>query len=59
MVLVNVLLVSDSRIQKANHSILSIMKDQQTNQLVNIFRECFQIELSINIQSETLKLQFQ
>ena len=59
MVFVSVLLVSDSRIQKANHSFLSIMKDQQTNQLANIFRECFQIELSINIQSETLKLQFQ
>ena len=58
-VLVNVLLVWDSRIQKANHSLLLMMKDQQTNPLTNIFREYLQIELSINIQSETLKLQFQ
>ena len=58
-VLVSVLLVWDSRIQKANHSLLLMMKDQQTNPLTNIFREYLQIELSINIQSETLKLQFQ
>ena len=58
-VLVSVLLVRNSRIQKANHSLLSMMKNQQTNPLTNIFREYLQIELSINIQSETLKLQFQ
>ena len=59
MLLVSVLLVWDSRIQKAKHSLLSIMKDQQTNQLANIFRKYLQIELSTNIESETLKLQFQ
>ena len=58
-VLVSVLLVRNSRIQKANHSLLSMMKNQQTDPLTNIFREYLQIELSINIQSETLKLQFQ
>ena len=58
-VLVSVLIVRNSRIQKANHSLLSMMKNQQTNPLTNIFREYLQIELSINIQSETLKLQFQ
>ena len=58
-VLVSVLLVRNSRIQKANHYLLSMMKNQQANPLTNIFREYLQIELSINIQSETLKLQFQ
>ena len=58
-VLVSVLIVRNSRIQKANHSLLSMMKNQQTDPLTNIFREYLQIELSINIQSETLKLQFQ
>ena len=59
MLLVSVLLVWDSRIQKASHSLLSIRKDQQTNQLANNFRKYSQIELSTNIESETLKLQFQ
>ena len=49
LVLVGVLLVWDSRIQKTNRSLLSIMKDQLTNQLVNIFREYLQKELSINV----------
>ena len=49
LVLVGVLLVLDSRIQKTNRSLLSIMKDQLTNQLVNIFREYLQKELSINV----------
>ena len=55
-----VLLVSvsiwDSRIQKTNHSLLSIIKDQLANQLANIFDEYFQIELSIKFHSETSKL---
>ena len=49
LVLVGVLLVWDSRIQKTNRSLLSIMKDQLTNQLANIFREYLQKELSINV----------
>ena len=35
---------------------LSIIKDQLTNQLANIFDEYFQIELSIKFHSETSKL---
>ena len=59
MVLINVLLVWDSRIQKANHSLLSIIKDQLSNYLVNIFREYLQKEFSVTVQSQILKLQFQ
>ena len=44
VVLVNVLLVWDSRIQKTNRSLLSIVEDQLTNQLANIFREYLQTE---------------
>ena len=50
------LLVWDSRIQKTNSSLLSIMKDQQKNQLANIFCEYLQKELSIKVQGEPLKL---
>ena len=49
LVLVGVLLAWDSRIQKTNPSHLSIMKDQLTNQLANIFRKYLQKELSINV----------
>ena len=51
LVLVGLLLVWDSRIRKSNCSLslLSIMKDQLTNQLGNIFREYLQQELSINV----------
>ena len=49
LVLVGVLLVWDSRIQKTNRSLLSIMKDQLTNQLANIFPEYLQKDLSINV----------
>ena len=59
VVLVGLLLVWDSQTQKTNCSFLSIMKDQLTNQLANIFCECLQVELSIKVQGETSKLQFQ
>ena len=44
VVLVDVLLVWDSRIQKTNRSLLSIVEDQLTNQLANIFREYLQTQ---------------
>ena len=59
LVLVGVLLVWDSRIQKTNRSLLSIMKYQLTNQLANIFREYLQKEPSINVYNETSNLQLQ
>ena len=59
MVLVGVLLAWDSQIQKTNRSLLSIMKDQLTNQLANIFREYLEKELYIKVKSETLNLQLQ
>ena len=49
VVLVGVLLVWDSRIQKANNYLLSIRKNQWTNQLANIFHKCFQNELFIKV----------
>ena len=49
MVLVGVLLAWDSQIQKTNRSLLSIMKDQLTNQLANIFREYLEKELYIKV----------
>ena len=54
VVLVGVLLVWDSRIQKANNSLLSIRKNQWTNQLANIFHKCFQMSCSLKF---TAKLQ--
>ena len=48
-VLVGVLLAWDSQIQKTNRSLLSIMKDQLTNQLANIFREYLEKELYIKV----------
>ena len=59
MVLVGILLAWDPRIQKTNRSLLSIMKDQLTNQLANIFREYLEKELYIKVKSETLNLQLQ
>ena len=59
MVLVGILLAWDPRIQKTNRFLLSIMKDQLTNQLANIFREYLEKELYIKVKSETLNLQLQ
>ena len=53
MLLVDILLVWDSRIQKTNRSLLSIMKDRQKNQLAIIFCEYLQKELSIKVGDGT------